>query len=108
MQVGEGLGKRLVVFHLPLFCFIVFTLFPFYWMFVTSIKSTHETYNRSVNPYVPVACTAAISEQVRALRFNGSAVMENCLYHWRYLLRDTLFIQWLQNTLFVAIVSTIV
>ncbi len=106
--VGEGFGKRLVVYHLPLFFFIVFTLFPFYWMFVTSIKSTHETYNRTVNPYVPVACTTAIAEQVRVLQFNGSALMENCFYHWRYLLRDTLFIRWLQNTLFIAVVSTII
>jgi len=108
VPVGEGFGKRLVVFHLPLFFFIVFTLFPFYWMFVTSIKSTHETYNRNVNPYIPVACTTEIAEQVRALRLNGPALMENCLYHWRYLLRDTLFIRWLQNTLFIAIVSTVV
>ncbi len=106
--VGEGLTKRLLVFHLPLFFFIVFTLFPFYWMFVTSIKSTHETYNRSVNPYIPVACTAAIAEQVKAFRFDGSTLMEDCFYHWRYLLRDTLFVQWLKNTLFIAIVSTIV
>ncbi len=108
VRVGEGFGKRLVAFHLPLFCFIVFTLFPFYWMLVTSIKSTHETYNRSVNPYVPVACTTAIAEQVRSLRFNGPALEENCLFHWRYLLRDTLFTRWLQNTLFIAIVSTII
>ncbi len=107
-QVGEGLAKRLLVYHLPLFFFIVFTLFPFYWMFVTSIKSTHETYNRNVNPYIPVACTTAIAEQVKSFQFSGSALMENCLYHWRYLLRDTLFVQWLKNTLFIAIVSTIV
>ncbi len=108
MQVGEGLAKRLLVYHLPLFFFIVFTLFPFYWMFVTSIKSTHETYNRNVSPYIPVACTTAIAEQVKSFQFSGSALMENCFYHWRYLLRDTLFAQWLKNTLFIAIVSTIV
>jgi multiple sugar transport system permease protein len=106
--VGEGLAKRLLVFHLPLFFFIVFTLFPFYWMFVTSIKSTHETYNRNVNPYIPVACTTAIAEQVKSFQFSGSALMEDCFYHWRYLLRDTLFVQWLKNTLFIAVVSTIV
>jgi multiple sugar transport system permease protein len=106
--VGEGLVKRLLVFHLPLFFFIVFTLFPFYWMFVTSIKSTHETYNRNVNPYIPVACTTALVEQVRAFHLDGSALMDNCFYHWRHLLRDTLFVQWLKNTLFIAIVSTIV
>ncbi len=108
LQVGETFAKRLLVYHLPLFCFIVFTIFPFYWMFVTSIKSTRETYNRDVNPYVPVACAEAVAEQVRSGRFDGSALMENCLYHWRTLLRDTLFLRWLKNTLLVAIASTLI
>jgi multiple sugar transport system permease protein len=108
LQVGETFAKRLAVYYLPLFCFIVFTLFPFYWMFVTSIKSTRETYNREVNPYVPVACTAAVAEQVRSVRFDGPALMENCLYHWRTLLRDTLFLRWLKNSLLVAFVSTLI
>ena len=103
--VGETFAKRLVVYHLPLFFLVLFTLFPFYWMFVTSIKSTHETYNREVNPFIPVACATAVVEQVRSLSFNGSALMEDCFYHWRTLLRDTLFIRWLENTLLVAIVS---
>ncbi len=107
-QIGEGFGRRLLVYHLPLFFFIVFTLFPFYWMFVTSIKSTHETYNRSVNPFIPVACTTTIVEQVRTFHVNGPALMDDCLFHWRYLLRDTLFIRWLQNTLFIALVSTFI
>ncbi len=106
--IGEGFGRRLLVYHLPLFFFIVFTLFPFYWMFVTSIKSTHETYNRSVNPFIPVACTTTIVEQVRTFDVNGPALMDDCLFHWRYLLRDTLFIRWLQNTLFIALVSTFI
>jgi multiple sugar transport system permease protein len=107
-QVGETFAKRLMVYHLPLFFFLLFALFPFYWMFVTSLKSTHETYNREVNPYVPVACTETVAEQARSLSFNGSALMENCFYHWRTLLRDTLFTRWLWNTLFVAIVSTLI
>ena len=89
VAVGETFAKRLVVYHLPLFFFVLFALFPFYWMFVTSIKSTHETYNREVNPYIPVACATAVVEQVRSLSFDGSALMENCFYHWRTLLRDT-------------------
>ncbi|HEY1371164.1 MAG TPA: carbohydrate ABC transporter permease [Candidatus Binatia bacterium] len=106
--VGETLVKRIAVYHLPLFFFLLFALFPFYWMFVTSIKSTQETYNREVNPYVPVACAAAVAEQVRALHFDGNALMENCFYHWRALVRDTLFLRWLGNTLLVAVVSTII
>ena len=108
VAVGETFAKRLVVYHLPLFFFVLFALFPFYWIFVTSIKSTHETYNREINPYIPVACTTAVVEQMRSLNFDGSALMENCFYHWRTLLRDTLFIRWLENTLLVAIVSTFI
>jgi multiple sugar transport system permease protein len=108
LQVGETFAKRLVFYYLPLCCFIVFALFPFYWMFVTSIKSTRETYNREVNPYVPVVCAAAVAEQARSLKFDGSALMENCLYHWRTLLRDTLFLRWMGNTLLVAFVSTLI
>ena len=106
--VGETLAKRIAVYYLPLFFFLLFALFPFYWMFVTSIKSTHETYNREVNPYVPVACASAVAEQARELRFDGNALMENCLYHWRALVRDTLFLRWLGNTLLVAVVSTVI
>jgi multiple sugar transport system permease protein len=106
IAIGEGFVKRLFVYHLPLFFFLVFALFPFYWMFVTSIKSTRETYNREVNPYVPVTCVAAIGDQVRSRHFNEAALMDNCFYHWRTLLRDTLFVRWLGNTLFVAIAST--
>lgn len=104
--VGETFAKRLAFFHLPLLFFILFALFPFYWMFVTSIKSTQETYNREVNPYVPVACMSTVAEQARSLQFNGPALMDGCFYHWRALLRDTLFVRWLQNTLLVAIIST--
>ncbi|MBZ5647623.1 MAG: carbohydrate ABC transporter permease [Acidobacteriia bacterium] len=106
IAIGEGFVKRLFVYHLPLFFFLVFALFPFYWMFVTSIKSTRETYNREVNPYVPVTCVATIGDQVRSRHFNEAALMDSCFYHWRTLLRDTLFVRWLGNTLFVAIVST--
>ena len=104
--VGETFAKRVVFFHVPLLFFVLFALFPFYWMFVTSIKSTQETYNREVNPYVPVTCMATVAEQVHSRQFNGPALMDGCLYHWRALLRDTLFVRWLENTLLVAIVST--
>ncbi|MGI9103634.1 MAG: carbohydrate ABC transporter permease [Terriglobales bacterium] len=106
--VGESFAKRLVWYHIPLFLFVLFALFPFYWMFVTSIKSTAETYNRSANPYIPVACTTTLGQEIRDFRFDGNAIMDNCFYHWRVLLRDTLFVKWLENTLMVAIISTAV
>ncbi len=106
--LGETFAKRMAFYHLPLFLFLLFALFPFYWMFVTSIKSTQETYNREVNPYIPVTCAETIADQVRSLHFNRDAIADNCLYHWRTLLRDTLFVRWLENTLFVAILSTVI
>ncbi len=106
--IGESFTKRLFAYHIPLFMFLVFALFPFYWMFVTSIKSTRETYNREVNPYVPVVCVQTIGEQVRTFHFSGPALMDNCFYHWRTLLRDTLFVRWLENTLLVAVASTLI
>ncbi|MFB3916643.1 MAG: carbohydrate ABC transporter permease [Terriglobales bacterium] len=106
--VGETFARRMAFYHIPLFLFVLFALFPFYWMFVTSVKSTQETYNVQVNPYVPVACSTTVAEQVRTLRFDGEAIMDNCFYHWRVLLRDTLFLRWLANSLFVAILSTAV
>lgn len=106
--VGEKFAKRLFAYHIPLFLFLVFALFPFYWMFVTSIKSTRETYNRETNPFVPVVCVQTIATQVRTLQFDGDAIDQNCFYHWRTLLRDTLFVRWLENTLLVAVASTII
>ncbi len=106
--VGETFAKRLLSYHLPLFAFVVFALFPFYWMFVTSIKSTQETYNRAANPYIPVACSTTLTQEIKEFHFDGAAIMDNCFYHWRVLLRDTLFVKWLENTLMVAIISTAV
>ena len=34
--------ERLLLFHLPLWFFLIVTLFPFFWMFVTSIKPNAE------------------------------------------------------------------
>ena len=106
--LGETFAKRMAFYHLPLFLFLLFALFPFYWMFVTSIKSTQETYNREVNPYIPVTCATTVAQQVRTFHFNRDAIADNCFYHWRTLLRDTLFVRWLENTLFVAMLSTII
>ncbi len=106
--IGGTFVKRLFAYHLPLLLFLVFALFPFYWMFVTSLKSTRETYNRAANPFIPVTCVQTIGDEVQSLRFSGPALMDGCFYHWRVLLRDTLFVRWLENTLFVAVVSTVI
>jgi multiple sugar transport system permease protein len=60
-------------------------LFPFLWMFITSIKPDPELYNPRLSPFL---------------------VREPTLSHWKMLFNDTLFTQWAINTLWVACAST--
>jgi multiple sugar transport system permease protein len=77
--------ERLLLFHLPLWFFLIVTLFPFLWMFITSIKPNAELYNVRMNPLY---------------------VLHPTLEHFRYLLRETIFLTWVYNTLYVSILST--
>ena len=77
--------ERLALFHLPLWLFLIVTLFPFYWMLITSIKPNAELYNVRMNPFT---------------------VLQPTLDHFRYLLRETIFPTWSFNTLYVSILST--
>jgi multiple sugar transport system permease protein len=77
--------ERILLFHLPLWFFLFVTLFPFLWMFITSIKPNAELYNVRMNPLY---------------------VLHPTLEHFRYLLRETIFLTWAYNTLYVSILST--
>ena len=77
--------ERILLFHLPLWFFLIVTLFPFFWMFITSIKPNAELYNVRMNPLY---------------------VLKPTLGHFRYLLRETIFPTWAYNTLYVSILST--
>ena len=83
--IGETYIKRLMVFYIPLFMFVFAMLFPFFWMFITSIKPDPELYNPRLSPFL---------------------VREPTLRHWERLFNDTLFVNWAVNTLWVAIAST--
>lgn len=83
----EPLKKRLFAFYLPLFIVLFVTLFPFYWMFVTSIRPDKELYNTRISPFWTFHPT---------------------LEHFRYLFRNTLFSTWAFNSILVTIVSTLV
>jgi multiple sugar transport system permease protein len=83
--VGETYTKRLMVFYIPLFLFVFAMLFPFLWMFITSIKPDPELYNPRLSPFL---------------------VREPTLKHWDKLFSDTLFVQWAINTFWVACAST--
>jgi multiple sugar transport system permease protein len=83
--VGETYFKRLMVFYIPLFLFVFAMVFPFLWMFITSIKPDGELYNPRLSPFM---------------------VRDPTAQHWETLFSDTLFIDWAINTLWVAIAST--
>jgi multiple sugar transport system permease protein len=86
MMVERG-GWRIKTLRLwlPLGLFIIFTLFPFYWMAVTSLKPNSELYNRKIMPLI---------------------VYHPTLKHYVDLLTETNFLLWTWNTFLVAVVST--
>jgi multiple sugar transport system permease protein len=64
---------------------LLWTLFPFYWMFITSIKSNADTYNININPFLTKNFT---------------------LEHYKYLLEKTKFLTWYKNSIIVTIIAT--
>src|SRR5947209_18606953 len=86
MTVGRGGWRmRLLTLWLPLGAALVFALFPFYWMAITSLKSNQELYSRKVMPLI---------------------VHNPTLKHYVDLLTETSFLEWTWNTFVVAVCST--
>jgi multiple sugar transport system permease protein len=85
--VSRRLAARIAFIHLPLWGFLLFLLFPFYWMLITSLKPDAELYNLKLNPLWIKAPT---------------------LDHLRHLLFQTHFPRWLWNTMFISITSTVI
>ena len=88
-MVIEKRWKKWVYFYIPLTVFVIGTLFPFYWMLITSIRPDAELYRswRAVNN-APFWTTHPTLE------------------HFRDLMAKTTFPKWLWNTFFIACVST--
>jgi multiple sugar transport system permease protein len=63
--------------------FVTFMAFPFYWMVITTFKTTQDLHDTANNPYL----------------FNDPPTLE----HLETLFRDTEFLQWLINTSFVGV-----
>jgi len=83
--------RRWVYFYVPLSAFVIWLLFPFYWMLITSIRPDRELYRPWMAPnYAPFWTSHPTLEHVTSL------------------LTDTLFIRWMANTLFIACVSTLI
>jgi len=75
----------LKIFHWSVLAvFSVLLAFPFYWMLITSFKSTRDLYDLENNPFV----------------FNQRPT----LAHIRLLFGETLFLRWLGNTAFAGLV----
>jgi multiple sugar transport system permease protein len=78
-------------FYLPMAAFIVFTLFPFYWMAVTAFRPDGELYRTW-----------------RQASATPLWTLEPTLEHFQGLLQTTAFPQWMWNTMLIATVSTII
>jgi multiple sugar transport system permease protein len=85
MIEDEGWQARALRLWLPLGFFLIFALFPFYWMAITSLKPNQELYNPQLMPLI---------------------VRHPTLKHYVDLLGETDFLVWTWNTMLVATVST--
>jgi multiple sugar transport system permease protein len=90
-MVIERRWKKWLYFYLPLAVFILFTLFPFYWMAVTAFRPDPELYR-----------------SWRAANATPFWTLEPTLEHFKGLLEGSEFLQWLWNTMLIATVSTII
>jgi multiple sugar transport system permease protein len=85
MRYLESVPRRLVTLYLPLAIFVIVLLFPFYWMVMTSIKSNGELLSREGNPFW---------------------VIHPTLEHFKHLVFETQYPEWMWNTVIVSVVAT--
>ena len=82
----DSRARRMVMIYLPLACFVVILLFPFYWMAITSFKPNAELLDyKTHNPFWITSPT---------------------LMHIKHLLFETAYPHWLLTTMWVAIGAT--
>ena len=87
MSFLDTLPRRVVTVFIPLGIFVFVLLFPFYWMTITSFKPDNELLARDGNPFFVIAPTLA---------------------HFKKLLFNTAYPEWLWNTVIISVVSTFV
>ena len=52
-MVWESRTRRVVTIYVPLLCFVIILLFPFYWMGITAFKPNAELYDyKTYNPFL--------------------------------------------------------
>jgi multiple sugar transport system permease protein len=82
----DSRARRMVVLWLPLACFVIILLFPFYWMTVTAFKPDAELYNFA--------------------QHNPFWISSPTLDHVYLLLFKTSYPSWLKTTMTVAVGAT--
>lgn len=81
----ETLPRRWVTVYIPLGIFVVVLLFPFYWMAMTAFKPNEELLSHIGNPFWVKAPT---------------------LEHFKHLLFETPYPEWMLNTVLVSVAAT--
>src|SRR3982751_3701041 len=82
----DSRARRMVMIYVPLACFVLILLFPFYWMAITSFKPNAELYDyKTHNPFWITSPT---------------------LDHIYKLLFETAYPRWLLTTMGVAVCAT--
>jgi len=90
---SQGMGyldtarTRWMTVYAPLGIFVFVLLFPFYWMIITSVKPNNELLSRDGNPFW---------------------VIKPTVEHFHKLLFKTAYPEWLWNTVFISVISTVV
>jgi len=79
--------RRVVTVYLPLTCFLIVLLFPFYWMAVTSFKPNAELLSTQGNPFW---------------------IAHPTFDHYNKLLFHTAYPSWMWNTILISVISTFV
>ncbi len=87
MDFLVSLPRRWVTIYIPLILMLIILLFPFYWMTMTSFKPDAELLSRDGNPFWLINPTLA---------------------HFKKLLFETSYPQWLWNTVLVSVASTFI
>jgi multiple sugar transport system permease protein len=85
MVGGDTAGRRTLSIYLPLAFYLVFLLFPFYWMSIVSLKPTNDLFD---------------------LKFNPFWIQQFTLENYLYLFQNTEFPEWVKNTIIISVVST--
>src|SRR4029434_7467837 len=86
---------QLLTLHIPLVPFILFSLFPFYFMVIISFKADGELYNLKANPFI-------IQLSPTPPDYSGGPTLE----HYQLLLHNTPFLTWLFNSVLVSVLAT--